>query len=49
LIVIFSSSGVDNDVEAAGEFIKNKYLELVEPSDRESERNIYPHFTCSVG
>ncbi|CAF0987549.1 unnamed protein product [Adineta steineri] len=40
--------GADNDVEAAKEFIKNKYLELVEPRYRHMEKNIYPHYTCSV-
>jgi hypothetical protein len=41
--------GADNDVEAAKEFIKNKYLSLVPPRERYAEKNIYPHFTCSVG
>ena len=41
--------GADNDVEASKEFIKNKYLNLVPPRDRLAEKNIYPHFTCSVG
>jgi hypothetical protein len=49
LFIIFFFSGADNDVEAAKEFIKNKYLEMVEPKENNSERNIYPHFTCSVG
>ncbi len=49
LIIFFFSSGADNDVEAAKEFIKNKYLALVEPRQSNLERNIYPHFTCSVG
>ena len=48
---IFNSffAGEDNDVEAAKEFIKNKYLELVKPCENRKEKNIYPHFTCSVG
>ncbi len=41
--------GADNDVEGAKEFIKNKYLELVEPRQTNPEKNIYPHYTCSVG
>lgn len=41
--------GADDDVEAAKEYIKNKYLNLVPPRERYAERNIYPHFTCSVG
>ncbi|CAF0734642.1 unnamed protein product [Rotaria sordida] len=40
--------GADNDVQAAREFIKNKYLSLVPKSERYTEKNIYPHFTCSV-
>jgi hypothetical protein len=41
--------GPENDVEAAKEFIKTKYLELVPPREKHAEKNIYPHFTCSVG
>ncbi|CAF0775269.1 unnamed protein product [Rotaria sp. Silwood1] len=40
--------GADDDVEAAREFIKNKYLSSVPKSERYTEKNIYPHFTCSV-
>lgn len=40
--------GVDNDVDAAKDFIKNKYLRLVPSRERYAEKNIYPHFTCSV-
>ncbi|CAF0760452.1 unnamed protein product [Rotaria sordida] len=40
--------GADDDVQAAREFIKNKYLSLVPKSERYTEKNIYPHFTCSV-
>ncbi|CAF2332385.1 unnamed protein product [Rotaria sp. Silwood2] len=40
--------GAENDVHAAREFIKNKYLNLVPRSERYTEKNIYPHFTCSV-
>jgi hypothetical protein len=43
------SSGADNDLEAAKEFVKNKYLESAEPKEINSQKNIYPHFTCSVG
>ena len=41
--------GADDDVESAKDFIKNKYLSLVPPRERSAEKNIYPHFTCSVG
>jgi hypothetical protein len=41
--------GADDDVEASKEFIKNKYLRLVPPRGGYAEKNIYPHFTCSVG
>ena len=41
--------GADNDVEASKEFIKNKYLSAVPPREKYTEKNIYPHFTCSVG
>lgn len=41
--------GADNDVEASKEFIKDKYLSLVPPREHQAEKNIYPHFTCSVG
>lgn len=41
--------GVDDDVEAAKQFIKNKYLSLIPVKERYTEKNIYPHFTCSVG
>jgi hypothetical protein len=41
--------GADTDVETAKQFIKNKYLSLVQPRERYAEKNIYPHFTCSVG
>ncbi|CAF4102265.1 unnamed protein product [Rotaria socialis] len=40
--------GADDDVEAAKQFIKNKYLSLVPVKERYTEKNIYPHFTCSV-
>ncbi len=41
--------GADNDVEAAKQFIENKYLELASSSEGNVEKNIYSHFTCSVG
>ncbi len=40
--------GADNDVDAAKEFIKNKYLNVI-PTIENMKRVIYPHFTCSVG
>jgi hypothetical protein len=40
--------GADNDIEAAKEFIKNKYLSVV-PHREGMRRDIYPYFTCSVG
>ncbi|CAF1085986.1 unnamed protein product [Adineta ricciae] len=40
--------GADDDVEAAKQYIKNKYLRLVPPREGCAEKNIYPHFTCSV-
>ena len=48
LFALFRSFiGDDNDVEAAKEFIKNKYLNVM-PSSGDLKR-IYPHFTCSIG
>ena len=44
-----SFSGPDADVDAAKDFIKRKYLSLIPSRDNGKERNIYPHFTCSVG
>ena len=41
--------GGDNDIEAAKEYIKKKYLDLVPPREKLAEKNVYPHFTCSVG
>ena len=41
--------GADDDIESAKAFIKNKYLSLVPVREHGAERNIYPHFTCSVG
>lgn len=40
--------GRDDDVEAAKEFIKSKYL-TVASNIRGTKRTIYPHFTCSIG
>ena len=41
--------GADDDVDAAKAFIKNKYTSLLPVREHGAERNIYPHFTCSVG
>lgn len=41
--------GTNDDIQAAQEFIKKKYLSLVPVTDHYTEKNIYPHFTCSVG
>lgn len=38
----------EDDIESAKAFIKNKYLSLVPVREHGVERNIYPHFTCSV-
>lgn len=42
-------SGADDDIEASKIYIKEKYLSLVPPRHNCLEKNIYPHFTCSVG
>ncbi|CAF0786611.1 unnamed protein product [Didymodactylos carnosus] len=40
--------GDDHDVKVAQQFILDMYLSLIPDVSRNSERNVYPHFTCAT-